>query len=422
MPSSETGIPIAYSAKQLPCGGDRADGAGGRMGTATVAGQVISQYAGPDTLKNEADMPIEEEADSPVWENGEQITVTHRFHGGWNNISTMLGFLHRGMIRMDISNGYYYKLVSATGQHKDAGHGTLQTVEECMSGDTPPDRFEIVPVDLGLSIMKHPRYFNSFVGNAKIPATLAAGDTVGGYGSVTEQTNQMVIRLLQDYFENTTAAYRDALVNMLISSLGSVAGAGTVQPPKGAMNGDTWNWTDVGAKVMGTDMAKAAAIEIVQKYWRGEENPVLVGFNLSWTEYFWTPFPLNPGGYIEHPVKDPDTGVAGPLPAFLWDVKFPPSESDAGLFDIFVLMCFRNPQCYSDNGRATGTTRISWRREADREVRERTFFGVEHRWVGSPVGHWDEQLYSKHAAPSRYENYLPALDRTKTLSWTYIPT
>ena len=322
-------------------------------------------------------MPIEEEEDSPVWENGEQVTVTHRFHGGYNNISTSIGLLHRGMIRVD-SQGYFYKLLSAVSQHTKAGHGTLHTVEECMSGDTPPDRFEITPVELGLSIIKHPRYWRAFVG--------------AGYGSAEEATNQMVIRLLQDYFENTTAAYRDAITEILAASMGNVPGTGT-QPPTGSMNGDTWKWTDDTMRVAGTDMAKAAALEIIQKYWRGEEVPSVVGFQLSWTEFSWTPFPLNPGGYIQDPI------VEGGLPSFLWDVKFPPDEGDAGKFDIFVLMCSLNPQSYSGTGMSSGSTMISWRREADREVRERTFFGVEHRWVGSPVGHWDEQALTQTTVP-----------------------
>lgn len=405
MPSSETGILIPYNPAALPCGWDRADGLGGRMGDA-ASDRVKATWPGAtDPAKNTAaNMPLQEEADSPVIENAEQQTITHRFHGGRNTAFTLLNGLHRGIIRQD-SNGNIVKLLSATGQSQGADHATLHTVDEVMSGDTPPDRFEVVPVEMGLNIIKHPRYFYSFFGNS--------------YGSATESENQMVIRLLQDYFDNTSYQFRDGLIRLLVQSLGHT---GTnPQPPRGALDSATnaWKWdSPVGggtAYIKGTNMAKAAAIEIISKYWRGEETPSMVAVQLSWTEFYWTPQFLNPGGYIE----DPITG--GGLPDFLWSTHFPADPND--LYTIFWGMAQINPQNYSDIGNRAGSTRISWRREADREVRERTFFGIEHRWTGSPFGHWDEQLYSQTSRPTRYENYLPVYKEDgTTLSWNYIPT
>lgn len=376
------------------------------MGTPTPASQVLKTWAGygnPDA-NTPANAPMEEEPDSPVIENAEQQTITHRFHGGRNTVFTLLNGLHRGIIRQD-SNSNIVKLLSATGQSQGADHATLHTVEEVMSGDTPPDRFEVTPVEMGIHLMKHPRYFYAFVGT--------------NYGSATEAANQMVIRLLQDYFDNTSAQYRDGLIQMLYDSLGHDSGAGT-QPPQGKIDPSTnlWVWNSITgggtAYVKGTDMAKAAAIEIIQKYWRGEEIPSMVAFQLCWTEFFWTPRPMNPGGYIENPITQ------GGLPDFLWSTSFPADPKDA--YDIFFAMAKINPQCYSNTGTMAGSTVISWRREADREVRERTFIGIEHRWTGAAYGHWDAQLYNQTSRPTRKENYTPSLKPDGTVMWTYVPT
>lgn len=411
--SAETGIPVPFNINDLPCGYDRADGralfGGHLLGTSTRDGQIIATSSGGTGV---AKIPLEEEADSPVAENAEQQTITHRFHGSWDDLATRHYALHRGIIRTD-SQGTLVKLLSAMLQKQPGGRGTLVTVEEVMTGDTPPDRFEIMPVELGLHIIKHPRYINAFLGNADMPGTLATGDTVGGYGSKTEMMNQATIRLLQDYMENTSAPWRNAIQQLLIASLNNESGVGDTQPPV---------FTDgtgypTAARVAGTNMAKAAALEIIIKYWRGEETPSIVGWQIVWTQYFWYPVYLNPGGFIEDPIRD------GGLPDFLWSTKFPPDGSD---FDETILarMGQLNPQSYSRTGTYTGPVHISWRREADQEVRERTFFAVQHRWSGSPVGHWDPQFYTHAQAPAWYFNYIPPMRDTTppVAAWEYTPT
>ena len=108
-----------------------------------------------------------------------------------------------------------------------------------MTRESPPDEFSIVPVELGVNIIKHPRYFYAFMGD--------------GYGSTTEYQNQMVIRLLQDYMENPSANYRDAIIRMLYDSLDNSTGTGD-QPPE--WNSDTESYISVAtAKVSGTNAA-----------------------------------------------------------------------------------------------------------------------------------------------------------------------
>jgi hypothetical protein len=414
MPSSETGLVIPFNRLGLPCGYDRADGravtGGVLLGTPTPTGRILTSSVAGTGIE----LPIEEEADSPVIENAEQQTITHRFKGGWNELATRMRGLHRGIIRTD-SQGTLVKLLSAMLQKQPGGRGTVTTVDEVMTGDTPPDRFECVPVELGLHIIKHPRYIHAFLGNRLMPSSLATGDSTGGYGSVTEAKNQAVIRLLQDYMENTSAPWRNNIQALLIASLNSEAGSGDTQPPVYTTPTDlAASGYPAGALVQGTKMAKAAALEIIIKYWRGEETPSVVGFQITWTQYFWYPVYLNPGGFIEDPIQ------AG-LPAFLWSTKFPPDPSDFTKH-ILAAAAMLNPQSYSRNGKYTGAIEISWRREADQEVRERTFFGVQHRWCGSPIGHWDPQFYTHAQAPTFYGNYIPPTDSaTKDVAWEYTP-
>jgi hypothetical protein len=415
--SSETGIPIPFDPDALPCGLDRADGQGAvNMGTAPVEGQV-KYTEGYSDVNDGADAAMQEYPDSPVLENAEQQTVTHRFHGGSNTVFTALDALHRGIIRTD-SNGFYHKLLSAVGQQQDANHADLTTVDEVMGGDTPPDLFEPTPIDLGLSIIKHPRYFYAFLGD--------------GLGSTTEQQNQMVIRILQNYFENTTAAYRDALQYMLKSSLAYAVASGTStgvgpQPPSGMISASDgsyiWHTVDLSGSggasdapsyLSGTTMALAAALEIVVKYWRGEEQPPVYGFQIVWTEFSWFPLNLNPGGYIVLPGSDewagPENDPYNPLPDYFWNTHFPPGSTDSPAVDsMFARMDQVNPQCYSKDGTKGSGTAISWRREPDVPVRDRTFWAIQHKWVGSPVGYWDPDLFTQNNAPQVYTDYhIPA--------------
>ena len=422
MPSSETGQVIPYNGLDLPCGLDRADGLVGpdgktRVGTKSASTQILVTSKKGLGMAN---LPIEEEKDSPFVEMAEQDTIKHRFRMSFNEAVTRGLGLRRGIIRTD-SNGNLYKMLSCSVQRQDAGKATLETVEECMNGDTPPDRFEVVPVELGLHIFKHPRYINALLGNGSIPATLYSGalgtDTVGGYGSKTEIVNQMVIRLLQDYMDNTSAPWRNSILKMMRDSFGSNDGAGSQQPPQydpSLKVGDVTGNYPADSKVAGTDMAKSAACEIIIKYWRGEEVPSLVGFRMVWTQYFWKPPPLNPGGYQEDPI------TKGGLPDFLWDTQFPPSYESS--MDIFHWMAMINPQAYSRSGKPDGNVNISWRRESDQIVRERTFFGCQRSWVGSAIGHWDPQLYTSASAPQVKENYVPPLMEDGSQAWTYVPT
>lgn len=363
----------------IETGFDRADGLAGRNGTPTPAGAITARYNGNDVEVSA--LPIEELADSPTIERAEQGTITKKFRMPYTEALTQIQWLGRGLVRED-SLGNVFKLLSATITHESGDKCVLTTVDESLSFDSPPDQFQIIPVELGINIIKHPRYFYAFLGD--------------GQGSTTEQRNQMVIRLLQNYFENTTAAYRDALTVLLNDSIGSDAGVGN-QPPAATTYKPTRVEFTAGAKVSGTDIAKRAAMEIIQKYWRGEDTPYIVGYQITWSSFYFRPPYLNPGGYVEDPIFD-----ANPqLPNYFWSPDYPPTANT-----IFDFLAAINPQCYSDSGLSSGVPVISWLRKADELEYERTWFKISRTWIGSPVGFWDTELYTASRRPQVAGDYL----------------
>lgn len=359
----------------LPYGFDRADGLVGRLGTATPAGAIRVQENG--AAIDISNMSIQELPDSPTIERAEQATITHVYRMSWSEAVTRIGFIGRGAVVTD-STGNYYLVLSASIQHEQGGSALFTLVCESKSFDSPPDEFSLVPVELGVNILKHPRYFYAFFGD--------------GYGSATELQNQMVIRILQDYFENTSAAYRDAITELLNNSFDDNDGDG-IQPPKF----DSENEDFSGGIISGTNMAKAAALEIVQKFWRGEETPYIVGYEMTWSQYFFVSPWINPGGYVE----DPMTESVPQLPEYFFSRVFPPSSGST----IFDFLASINPQCYSSDGTPGGLVNISWLRKSDQVDYQRTWFKLTATWVGSPVGYWDADLYTHEDRPSSPSDY-----------------
>lgn len=366
----------------LPVGFDRADGQDGRIGTPVDASCVRVQVPGMAVgeVVNIDGIPINEDHDSPTIERAEQCTVVHRFTMSFDVGLTLIGTIGRGSLAEDSYGNLFFVLSARLSRNNGAGTATLEVVTEGKSFDSPPDEFNVVPVELGINIIKHPRYFYAFLGD--------------GYGSTTEQNNQMVIRLLQDYMSNTSAAYRNALTQLLKDSLASPTGAGGSQPPTYTAGAGF----DPAARVSGTEMAKRAALEIIQKYWRGEETPYIVGWEVTWSQYFFVSPSINPGGYVENPM----TESVPQLPEYFFSNVFPPDPAQT----IFDLMAVANPQCYSTTGTDSGSVNISWLRMADRVDYQRTWFRITRTWRGAAFGHWDEQIYSRGSRPLSAGDYL----------------
>lgn len=360
-------------------GFDRADGIGGRVGTPTPAYALKVTAVGGVTTIN--DIPFEEEPDSPELERAEQATFTHRFRLSWAEALNRIAFIGRGSILKD-SFGNIFFVLSVRVQRQAGGWATFVVTSEAKSFDSPPDEFTCDPVELGLNIIKHPRYFRAFIGS--------------GPGSDTEAKNQMVIRLLQEYFENPNFQFRNALLWMLQESASTEDGVPSdFQPPYYEFSKVEWKNTN--ARVAGTAMAKAAAMEIIMKYWRGEETPYVVGYQITHSQYFFIPPPIIPGGFIENPL----TEAAPQLPDYFWSRVFPP-KSNATIFDYFASS---NPQCYSSNGLRGGPLNISWLRKADQLEYQRTWFKRTRTWIGSAIGYWDPDIYTQDNGPQSASDY-----------------
>lgn len=363
----------------VPVGFDVADGLNGRLGTPTPAGAVtVDTAAGTGLTPDNA--TIEESTDSPVIERAEQATFQKTFTMPWAEAVNRIQFHYRGQV-MEDSSGFLYKVLSARAQRQKGEQAIFTLTLEAASFDSPPDEFNIVPVELGLNIIKHPRYFQAFLGD--------------GYGSTTEQQNQMVIRLLQDYMNNVSYAFRNSIVKLLYDSLGSDAGSGAQPPPQSGTGSYIFA---AGAKISGTDMAKRAAMEIVQKIWRGEEVPYAVGWRVTHSYYlFRPPATLHPGGIVEDPILD----ATPQLPDYFYSPDWPPNPATS----FFQGMTSINPQAYSVSGLLGGDLAISWLRKADVLDYQRTWFKVTRTWDGSPIGHWDEDLYTSANRPQVASDY-----------------
>jgi len=336
---------------QLALGFSWEDGLNGHGGTPTPDGAIRVQSGGGITAVD--DVITEEAPDSPEIERANQATMTATKSMSWLEAKNQIQYYGLGTIVED-EFGNIFKVLSARIKRVKPSMATMTIVAESISFDVPVDEFSIQPVELGLNILKHPRYFYAFLG--------ASADE--------EARNQMVIRRLQDYMETTNSQKRDYMVKELKASIGFAGTAGADQP--------TLSTT---SQIAGTDWAKYAAMEIIQKYWRGEETPYIVGFDIKWSQYYFIPPFLIPGGFIE----DPMTEAVPQLPDYFWQ--------QPGGASIFDFIASSNPQCYSSDGTSGGALNISWLRRSDQIEYQRTWFKITRSWFGSPVGFWDPQLY-----------------------------
>lgn len=309
----------------VPNGIDTADGIDGRPGTFTPDGAELIATASGDVV-----LPLEEESNSPDIERAEQATIQHRFKIDYENGLIYLSGLGRGTFMVD-SAGNITKILSSRLVKQKGNTATLSVTAEGISFDTPPDEFRCSVIELNPALEKHPRY-----------------------GFLPPQIRQMV---------NT--AVSGAMIVSVQEAVATIAGIDTYAgtPPLGT-------WTQV----------QQAANELLLKRRLGEDTFYLPGFEIVWSQYFYLPQPLNPGGYIEDPID------GGGLPYYFWSLD----QTPFGL-TIFDAMVDINPQFYSAG--------ISWLRQADYVEYVRTWFKVTHTWHGAPYAQWDAQLYNNQPSP-----------------------
>ena len=322
---------------------DRATGKDGQPGTETPPTAVFVTAANGAQSIN--DIQLEELPNSPQIERAEQCTIRHQFKLPYFNAIILQGGLGRGVFLVD-SFGNVSRIVSSSVETLMPDYAILTVVAESISFDTPPDEFNIVPEQIGVWIVKHPRYWYA-IQALKDPFSLIA--------------------IINSYTDTTFIQGKQSTFLMIDQ------------------------WSD-GSDPAVLALAQAAAKEIIAKMNLGIDVPYLPGWRLTWAQYFWiTPY-MNCGAYLQDPILE------GGLPSFFWSTDGTSSLTST----IFSKMALQNPQCYLT---PTGALQISWLRQADEMEYNRTWFKLTRTWIGSPIGHWDEDIYTKSPRPNNPNQY-----------------
>ena len=116
---------------------------------------VINNGAGLVPIVQPALTYFEEDPDSPTLEFAEQCTVTHKYHGDWQTIQTLI--VSRGTYLID-SFGYLYRVLSCTIAHQSGNAGSMTIVTESISFNVPPDEFDVEAVEFNPALEKFPAY------------------------------------------------------------------------------------------------------------------------------------------------------------------------------------------------------------------------------------------------------------------------
>lgn len=404
----------------LPMGFNRADGVTplpqNPQGSGGMPQTVGTPYPTGDltVFGDPSGTAVQEDPDSPEIERAEQGTFQHRLKTTWANCLNLIPFLGRGTFVTD-SFGNVWRILSSRIQSMRGTYGMLSITAESISFDSPPDEFQIIPVELGIDILKHPRYswaINPIVSDSS--SFTMVGDTKIFYINVKES----IIRLVQTYRDspffpsanqingliqtNILNQITKGAIDVHVPNTGCNYGQTLIDPPrwdgvtasfpKGnfaysivSVPVNTANPTDAVA------IALAAAQEVIFKLWRQEDIPYLVGYQITWSQYFFAPVFLDAGGHIQNPI--------GIVPDYFL------SPSQAGPDTIFDALSTSNPQCYSADGTFGGPVNISWLRKADEVFFERTWFRVQRTWIGSPIGLWDVDLYSGGERPQNANDF-----------------
>lgn len=423
----------------LPSTFDRADGLDGHPGIATPPGAIFINDNGTefDLANRDYTIKLREAVTSPEIERAEQATITHTFLLDYQEACTRQSVLGRGTLLIDDS-GSVSRILSTRVNRERGGWATLIVVAEGVSFDSPPDEFEVQPVELGIHIIKHPRYFS-----ALNPSSTDASNyiTIGSVEVSLADVKQSIIRAIQAYMDapiypseyNINGYFQTNVLGQMASGRVDIPYRNPNYSPALKTDADQrWDGTYTGiipnvlypsdnslhyilsvpAAVLnaqpGIQLAVAAAREIIEKIWRQEEQPYIVGYQISWHSYWFRPPLMSPGGYLDDPLSSsrdiiPDYFVCTDN---VYDVGYDPSRL------IFDLLPVVNPQCYSIDGTPPAergfygdTYNISWLRKADEIQYQRTWFRLTRTWIGAPIGMWDPDLYSGGSRPQYPEEY-----------------
>lgn len=273
---------------------------------------------------------FEEYSDSPEIELAEQATITHRYNCDYNTGQSLLQTYTRGTILQD-SYGNLTKILSCKLQQISKTGAILcnfTVVSEGISFSNPPDDFSVQNVELNPALEKHPRY-----------AALTYKDRF-----IVRNANIVDEIDLATQYTNAIAAITDS-------------------------------------------NEKQQAQELLFKRHKGEDSFYLSGYKVTWSQYFWLPQIINPGGYIEDPVG------GGGLPAMFWS-----TTGDVGGQSIFSYTTVANPNMFP-NPVTSYPYGLSWLRQTDTQEWVRTWYKLTRTWIGAPLGVWDKELYTSTPQP-----------------------
>jgi hypothetical protein len=320
---------------------DVADGTIFGIGTPTPPGAIITQNAfGNDFI-------FEEDPNSPEIERGEQATIVHKFNCDKQTALNIVATIGRGAIFVD-SFGNVTRCLTCRYRDNKGNTASIEITAEAISFDVPPDEYSVETIELNPSLFRHPRY------NWILNYTPSTG-ALGG-----QNLGPQLIAAINSSVDAVVSATQQDGIGLVSNYI---------------VSGDT---VIVGGVVFN---CLQLANELIGKLRQGNDVFYLAGYKVTWSYYSFLPIGMNPGGYINDPVTQ------GGLPSYFWSDDGTSSGNNT-LIDVAMLAA---PQYYS-NG-------LSWLRQADTQLFQRTWFKLTSSWLGAPFGHWDAQIYNGNGVP-----------------------
>jgi hypothetical protein len=338
---------------------DWADGSVARFGTPTPAGAKLihtSPYNAPNAF-------LEELPDSPEIDIGDIVTITHRFRCDWDTAAIMSQGIQRQSLMVD-SNGILTSVLNVSVHRMTGNTAQLSITAEAVL-DPPIDEFQVTPVEFNLALEKHPRYRSVLMYNLDSDGQIQDDESPTGYE---------IIQNVKLSANSPQLVYRTG--NLLWLNEDNIPGF------------DDTGATDIPGKTLGD-----LIYELLDRFWRGENEFYLAGWQVHYSWYYYglgqlagqvpqVLYPLDEGGYIQDPV------VSGFLPAYFWSLNG--SHDTSPLNNMLQRLPYLDSNSlYHDpkNGM------FRWLRQADDVQFSRTWFKQTLTWVGAPLGTWDALIY-----------------------------
>lgn len=282
---------------------------------------------------------FEEASDSPTFDIGEQATIIHRFFVDYYTMQNLIIEYKRGYEMYDNSSGplgpNISRVLSTTAQPIAKTAGLIWTL------------------NMTTECMSFPGPPDEFsVQNVELNP---AAEKHPRYSALTYfQRDQIRNQTVADYID-VKQQYSD-LIN--------------------TFSGSKNQWQD----------QKGQALELLYKKQKGEDSFYMSGYKIEYSKYFWYPQDINPGGYIEDPFA-------------VIPYQFITDEDG---FNIFSLTADYNANLYPNPALTPPIEPpfgLSWLRQTDIQVLNRTWYKVTMTWIGASLGQWDKQWYSTDLQP-----------------------